>query len=75
MGDRDPREHEFSIQLRAFDTPRSGSSVGLGVLVALSGKRPEELTEQDYLDLLKQLNWTPTVDRLQQTTNAPATGE
>ena len=35
VGDRDPREHEFSIQLRAFDTPRSGSSMGLGVLVAL----------------------------------------
>lgn len=32
-----------------------------GVLVALLGKRPEELTETDYLDALKRLNWKPNV--------------
>jgi hypothetical protein len=42
-----------------------GTNVMEGVLVALSGKRPEELKEQDYLDLLKQLAWQPTVERLQ----------
>lgn len=35
VGDRDPREHEFSIQLRSFDTSRSGSHLGLAVLLAL----------------------------------------
>jgi len=35
VGDRDPHEHEFSIQLRAFDAARSGSNVGVGVLLAL----------------------------------------
>ena len=35
VGDRDPREHEFSIQLRAFDSARSGSAVGVGMLIAL----------------------------------------
>jgi ATP-dependent Lon protease len=35
VGDRDPREHEFSVQLRAFDNSKSGSSVGVGVLLAL----------------------------------------
>ena len=35
VGDRDPREHEFSVQLRAFDSSKSGSSVGVGVLLAL----------------------------------------
>jgi ATP-dependent Lon protease len=35
VGDRDPREHEFSIQLRAFDASRSGSSLGLAALLAL----------------------------------------
>ncbi len=34
-GDRDPRAHEFSIQLRAFDASKSGSSTGLGALLAL----------------------------------------
>ena len=35
VGDRDPRQHEFSIQLRAFDAAKSGTSVGMGVLLAL----------------------------------------
>jgi ATP-dependent Lon protease len=35
IGDRDPRQHEFSVQLRAFDTAKSGSAVGIGVLLAL----------------------------------------
>ncbi len=35
VGDREPRQHEFSIQLRAFDSARSGSAVGIGVLLAL----------------------------------------
>jgi ATP-dependent Lon protease len=34
-GDRDPREHEFSVQLRAFDASKSGNATGLAVLVAL----------------------------------------
>jgi ATP-dependent Lon protease len=36
VGDRDPRQHEFSVQLRAFDNAKSGSGVGVGVLLALS---------------------------------------
>jgi ATP-dependent Lon protease len=35
VGDRDPRAHEFSVQLRAFDTARSGEGLGLGALLAL----------------------------------------
>ena len=34
VGDRDPRQHAFNIQLLAFDTAKSGSSVGLAVLLA-----------------------------------------
>jgi ATP-dependent Lon protease len=34
-GDRDPREHEFSVQLRAFDAAKSGNATGLAVLVSL----------------------------------------
>lgn len=36
-----------------------------GVVVALLGKRPEELTEADYLGVLKQLDWKPNVIDLQ----------
>lgn len=35
VGDRDPWAHEFSIQLRAFDTARSGSGLGMAVLITL----------------------------------------
>jgi ATP-dependent Lon protease len=35
VGDRDPREHEFSIQMRAMDSDKSGEGLGLPVLVAL----------------------------------------
>lgn len=35
VGDRDPRSHEFSIQLRAFDASKGGTGVGMGVLLAL----------------------------------------
>ena len=35
VGDRDPRTHEFTVQLRAFDLSRTGSFLGLPVLLAL----------------------------------------
>jgi len=35
VGDRDPRQHEFSVQLRAFDAAKSGSGAGVGVLLGL----------------------------------------
>ncbi len=35
VGDREPRQHEFTVQLRAFDSAKSGSAVGVGVLLAL----------------------------------------
>jgi ATP-dependent Lon protease len=37
VGDRNPREHEFSIQMRSMDADRSGSGLGVPVLVALCG--------------------------------------
>jgi len=35
VSDRRPKEHEFSLQLRALDTARSGGALGVGVLMAL----------------------------------------
>ena len=37
VGDRDPRAHEYSIQLRPFDADKSGAGLGLPVLVAMVG--------------------------------------
>ncbi|MBB2868607.1 UNVERIFIED_ORG: ATP-dependent Lon protease [Rhizobium esperanzae] len=35
VGDKDPRHHEYSVQLRAFDAAKSGSKIGMAALVAL----------------------------------------
>lgn len=37
VGDRNPREEEFSIQMRAMDADKSGTGLGLPILVALCG--------------------------------------
>lgn len=36
IGDKNPRRHEFTIQLRAFDAARTGAKLGLPALIALS---------------------------------------
>ncbi len=36
VGDRDPRSHEFSIQLRAFDPNKSAAATGVGILLGMS---------------------------------------
>ena len=37
VNDRNPREHEFTVQMRPFDSDRLGLGLGLPVLVALVG--------------------------------------
>jgi ATP-dependent Lon protease len=37
VGDRDPRSHEFSVQLRGFDAAKSGAKTGVACLIALCG--------------------------------------
>jgi ATP-dependent Lon protease len=36
VGDRNPREHEFTEQLRSFDAARAADQTGVPVLLALS---------------------------------------
>ena len=35
-----------------------------GVIIALLGKKPADMTEQDYLDTLRRLNWKPNLIEL-----------
>ena len=44
VGDRDPRGHEFSLQLRAMDADKTGHGLGLPVLVALASSLLERHT-------------------------------
>lgn len=34
VGDKDPRHHEFTVQLRSFDVAKSGAKVGIAALIA-----------------------------------------
>jgi ATP-dependent Lon protease len=45
VGDRDPREHEFSIQMRAMDQDKTGAGLGVPVLIALSSALLEKSTK------------------------------
>lgn len=61
VGDRDPRSHEFSIQLRAMDNDKTGASIGLPVLISLcSGLLERSL--KGGLALLGALNLGGSVD-------------
>lgn len=44
VGDRDPRTHEFSVQMRAMDNDKTGNGLGLPVLIALAGGLLERST-------------------------------
>lgn len=35
VGDKDPRQHEFTVQLRAFDASKSGEKLGVAAIIAL----------------------------------------
>ncbi len=35
VGDKDPRQHEFTVQLRSFDAAKAGAKLGVAALVAL----------------------------------------
>lgn len=61
LGDRDPRSHEFSIQLRAFDAAKSGSGVGMAVLVGLCSSILEKHIKGGLV-IIGQLNLGGSLD-------------
>jgi ATP-dependent Lon protease len=63
VGDRDPRHHEFSIQLRALDAAKSGTGIGMPTLLALcSGLLEKSL--KGGLIAVGALNLGGTIDML-----------
>jgi len=61
LGARDPRMHEFSVQLRAFDTSKSGNGMGVGVLMALCSALLEKNTKGGLV-IVGQLNLGGSLD-------------
>lgn len=63
VGDRDPRSHEFSIQMRSMDNDRSGSGLGLPALVALGSALLERSTKGGLI-IVGSLNLGGSVDMI-----------
>ena len=63
VGDRDPRAHEYSVQLRAMDNDRSGAALGLPTLLALCGALLEK-SSKGGLIAVGSLNLGGSVDAL-----------
>jgi ATP-dependent Lon protease len=61
IGDRDPRSHEFSIQLRSFDSSKTGSGMGMAVLIAMCSSLIEKGTKGGLV-VVGQLNLGGSVD-------------
>ena len=63
VGDRDPRSHEFSAQMRALDNDKSGNGLGLAVLVAFAGSLLERNTKGGLI-VVGQLNLGGSVEMI-----------
>mgnify|MGYP001014420933 FL=1 len=61
VGDRDPRSHEFSIQLRAFDASKSGDGMGMAVLMTMCSSILEKNTKGG-MAIVGQLNLGGSLD-------------
>lgn len=68
VGDRDPRAHEFSIQLRAMDNDRSGTGLGVPVLLALCSALIEKSTKGGLI-VVGSLTLGGTVEQLANAVN------
>jgi ATP-dependent Lon protease len=64
IGDRDPRSHEYSIQLRPYDNEKSGVGLGLPVLVAMVGGLLDRNTRGSTV-IVGQLNLGGSLEMLQ----------
>ncbi len=53
-----------------YDGRYYATNVFEGVLITLIGKRPEQVTVEDYEDLLKKMNWRPTITNLTEETTS-----
>ena len=68
IGDRDPRSHEFAIQLRAFDASKSGNGMGMAVLIALCSAILEKGTKGGLV-IVGQLNLGGSIDMVYNAVN------
>ena len=63
VGDRDPRAHQFSVQLRSLDNDSTGAGIGLGVLFALCGSLLERSIRGGCI-VVGELNLGGSIEKL-----------
>jgi ATP-dependent Lon protease len=68
LGDRDPRSTEFSLQLRAFDSSKSGNGMGIAVLMAMCSAILEKSTKGGLV-VVGQLNLGGSLDMVYNAVN------
>jgi len=68
IGDRDARSNEFSIQLRAFDSSKSGNGMGIAVLMAMCSSILEKSTKGGLV-IVGQLNLGGSLDMVYNAVN------
>ena len=68
IGDRNPRSHEFSVQLRSFDPSRSGSNLGIPTLISLCSSILEK-SLKGGLVIVGQLNLGGSIDLVHNAVN------
>lgn len=68
VGDRQPSAHLFSVQLRAFDTSKSGSGMGMAVLMAMCSALLEKNTAGGLV-VVGQLNLGGSLDQIYNAVN------
>jgi ATP-dependent Lon protease len=61
VGDRDPRAHEFSLQLRSFDGSKTGNGMGMAVLMAFCSAILQKGTKGGLV-IVGQLNLGGSLD-------------
>lgn len=64
IGDRDPRSHEYSVQLRPFDNEKTGAGLGLPMLIATVGSLLERNTRGSTI-VVGPLNLGGSMEMLQ----------
>ena len=68
VGDRDSRNHEFSVQLRAFDASKSGNGMGMAVLIGLCSSMLEKHIKGGLI-IVGQLNLGRSLDTIYNAVN------
>ena len=68
VGDKDPRYHEFSVQLRAFDASKSGNGMGMAVLIGLCSSMLEKHVKGGLV-IVGQLNLGGSLDTIYNAVN------